>query len=169
MKRSEALLPEFDNEMANTRKTIERVLDEKFTWKPHDKSFSMGELVSHLVNLPTWALLTLNENKFDTAPPGEQPAKSAQMANKQEALKTFDENLEKVRTAISEASDENYFSNWTLLVGGKELFTMPKIAVLRSFVFNHLIHHRAQLTVYLRLNDIPVPAIYGPSADEGDM
>jgi len=166
---SESLLPEFDQEMANTRKTLERVTDEKFNWKPHNKSLTMSGLVTHLVNLPTWALHTLNEDSLDIAPPGEPPPKVPPFTSKEEALEKFDENIKNVRAAIAAASDELFFSSWTLFSGGNKIFTLPKVAVLRSFVFNHIIHHRAQLGVYLRLNDIPVPSIYGPSADEGEM
>ena len=166
---SDSLLPEFDQEMGNTRKSLERVTDEKFDWRPHDKSWTMGELVTHLVNLPTWTLHTLNEDSLDISPTGEPPPKVLPVTSKEEALEKFDENIKKIRAAIAEASDGVLFSSWTLFSGGNKIFTLPKVAVLRSFVFNHMIHHRAQLGVYLRLNNIPVPSIYGPSADEGEM
>jgi uncharacterized damage-inducible protein DinB len=162
---SQSLLPEFDHEMANTRKTLERVPDEKFDWKPHDKSFPMGSLAGHLANLPSWGSLTLSSESFDLAPGGE-PVKSAVLANGNDVLAKFDENVAATRAAIEGASDQDLFKPWTLLSNGKTILTMPKVAVLRSFVMNHMIHHRAQLGVYLRLNDIPVPSIYGPSADE---
>jgi uncharacterized damage-inducible protein DinB len=162
---SKSLLPEFDNEMANTRKTLERVPDEKFAWKPHDKSFPMGALSQHLANLPSWGSLTLSSDSFDLAPEG-KPVKTPELNSIKEVLQKFDENAAKTRAAISAASDEDLFKNWTLQSNGKTIMTLPKIAVLRSFVMNHMIHHRAQLGVYLRLNDIPVPSIYGPSADE---
>ncbi len=166
---SESLLPEFDQEMANTRKTLERVPEDKFDWKPHEKSFAMGGLATHLANLPSWAVLTLNQDEFDMAPPGGEPWKLPEANSRQELLEMFDKNVTDARAAIAGASDERMFSPWSLLSGGNTLMTMPKIAVLRSFVMNHIIHHRAQLGVYLRLNDIPVPSIYGPSADEGAM
>lgn len=162
---SDALLPEFDNEMANTRKTLERVPDGKFDWKPHEKSFPMGSLAGHLANLPSWGSLTLGSDSFDLAPGGE-PVKTPALNSATELLATFDANVAATRAAITGASDQDMFKPWTLMSNGNTILTMPKVAVLRNFVMNHMIHHRAQLGVYLRLNDIPVPAIYGPSADE---
>ena len=165
MSLSKALLPEFDHEMANTRKTLERVPDDKFDWKPHEKSSAMGALAGHLANLPSWGSLTLSSDSFDMAPGG-QPLKSPPLSSGTEVLAKFDENVAATRAAIEGASDEELFKPWTLMSNGNTILTLPKIGVLRSFVMNHLIHHRAQLGVYLRLNDIPVPSIYGPSADE---
>lgn len=162
---SQSLLPEFDHEMANTRKTLERVPDEKFDWKPHDKSFPMGSLAGHLANLPSWGSLTLSSDSFDMAPGGE-PLKTPPLASGKDVLTKFDENVAATRAAIEGATDQDLFKPWTLLSNGNTILTMPKVGVLRSFVMNHMIHHRAQLGVYLRLNDIPVPSIYGPSADE---
>jgi uncharacterized damage-inducible protein DinB len=162
---SASMLPEFDNEMANTRKTLERVPDEKFDWKPHEKSFPMGKLASHLSNLPNWTSITIDMDEFDMAPHG-QPVKSPDCHSRQELLHNFDQNVATARAAIVGASDEHLIKQWTLLAGGQHILSLPRVAVLRSFVMNHIIHHRAQLGVYLRLNDIPVPSIYGPSADE---
>lgn len=163
---SQSLLPEFDHEMANTRKTLERVPSDKFDWKPHAKSMAMGGLATHLGNIPTWVNYTIGQDSLDLAPEG-QPLPATELAKSEaELLSTFDENVAKARAAIDGASDEELFQPWTLLSNGSQILTLPKIAVLRSFVMNHLIHHRAQLGVYLRLNDIPVPSIYGPSADE---
>ncbi len=165
---SKSLLPEFDNEMANTRKTLERVPDDKFAWKPHEKSFPMGGLATHLANLPSWGSLILSSDSFDVAPGG-NPVKTPELNSTSAVLKQFDENTAATRAAIEAASDEDLFRTWTLQSNGKGLMTLPKIAVLRGFVMNHMIHHRAQLGVYLRLNDIPVPSIYGPSADESSF
>jgi uncharacterized damage-inducible protein DinB len=162
---SDALLPEFDHEMANTRKTLERVPDDKFGWKPHEKSFALGDLATHIGNLPSWGALTINQDSFDMAPEG-KPIKVPAAASREEILDTFDKNIAAARAAIAGASDEELFKPWSLLAGGNKIFSLPRVAVLRSFVMNHIIHHRAQLGVYLRLNDIPVPSIYGPSADE---
>ena len=163
---SESLLPEFDNEMANTRKTLERVPNHKSDWKPHEKSMAMGGLATHLSNIPTWAVYTIDQDSLDLAPGG-KPLPPAEMAKSQaELLATFDANAAKARAAIAGASDADLFKPWSLMSNGTTILTMPKIVVLRNFVMNHLIHHRAQLGVYLRLNDIPVPSIYGPSADE---
>jgi len=163
---SESLLPEFDHEMANTRKTLERVPDDKFAWKPHEKSSRMGNLAGHLANLPSWGSLTIGSDSFDMAPEG-QPVKTPELSSTKAALETFDKNVAATRAAIAGAKDEDLFKPWALLSNGKTILSMPKAAVLRSFVISHIIHHRAQLGVYLRLNDIPVPSIYGPSADEG--
>lgn len=164
---SESLLPEFDHEMANMRKTLERVPEDKFDWKPHEKSTVMGGLATHLSNLPTWAIYTINQDSLDLAPEGKPMPPVPAVKSQAELLETFDSNVATARAAIVAASDAELFKPWTLLSNGKQILTLPKIAVLRSFVMNHTIHHRAQLGVYLRLNDVPVPSIYGPSADEG--
>lgn len=162
---NDSMLPEFDNEMANTRKTLERVPEDKFGWKPHEKSSAMGALASHLANLPSWGSLTLGSDSFDLNPGG-TPARTEELTSRAGLLETFDKNVAATRAAIAGASDPDFFKPWTLLSNGNTLMTLPKIAVLRNFVLNHVIHHRAQLGVYLRLNDVPVPSIYGPSADE---
>lgn len=163
---SESLLPEFDHEMANTRKTLERVPDDKFDWQPHEKSTKMGGLTTHLANIPTWASLAINQDSLDLAPQGQPPLRATPLNSTAEALETFDKNVAAARADIAGASDEKLFQPWSLLSGGNTVLTLPRIAVLRSFVMNHSIHHRAQLGVYLRLNDVAVPSIYGPSADE---
>lgn len=163
---SQSLLPEFDHEMANTRKTIERIPDDKLTWKAHLKSNTIGWVAAHLANIVNWADTTMTSDSFDIAPPGKEPYRTAVPDHLSEILKTFDDNLVKARAAIAAASDQDMMKPWSLLSGGQTIMTMPKIAVLRTFVLNHSIHHRAHLCVYLRLNDIPVPALYGPSADE---
>jgi uncharacterized damage-inducible protein DinB len=160
-----SMLPEFDHEMSNTRKTLERVPDDKLAWKPHEKSFPMGALATHLSNLPSWTNVTIEMDVFDMAPEG-KPVKAPECHSRKELLDTFDRNVSSARGALAAASDEHLFKPWTLLSAGQQVWTMPRVAVLRGFVMNHMIHHRAQLGVYLRLNDIPVPSIYGPSADE---
>lgn len=163
---AESLLPEFDHEMNNTRRTLERVPDDRFDWKPHEKSMAMGGLATHLANLPTWAIYTLAQDSLDLAPEGKPLPPMPMAKSRDELLRTFDDNIAKARAAIAGTVDQDFFKPWSLEHGGKTLLTLPKIAVLRSFVMNHNIHHRAQLGVYLRLNDIAVPSIYGPSADE---
>jgi uncharacterized damage-inducible protein DinB len=163
---SEALLPEFDMEMASTRKVLQRCPEDKFAWKPHQKSFSMASLATHIAHLPGWAVTTLEQDSFDVAPPGSAPYKEEPAASRKELLEAFDKGVAAARTAIAAAPDEDYGKPWSLLEGGRILMTMPRIVCIRSFVMNHSIHHRAQLGVYLRLNEVPVPAIYGPSADE---
>jgi uncharacterized damage-inducible protein DinB len=166
---AQSLLPEFDQEMANTRKTLERVPDDKFDFKPHAKSGSMGWLAGHLANLPLWAVMTLKEDSLDIAPAGGQPFKLPETKNRKQVLETFDENVANARKGLQSATDAQLMKSWSLLKTGQPIMTMPKVVVLRSFVLNHIIHHRAQLGVYLRLNDLPVPSIYGPSADEGSF
>lgn len=167
---SQSLLPEFDKEMAGVRTSIERIPNDKLEWRPHPISWMMRDLATHLANLPGWTLISLQKDAFDINPPGEKPASKEPIASVNELLEIFDKNYSEARELIAASSDTVFMQPWTLLAGGKEQFTLPKVAVLRSFVMNHIIHHRAQLGVYLRLNDIPVPAHYGPSADEqGDQ
>ena len=164
---SAALLPEFDHEMANTRKTLERVPDTAFDWTPHEKSLSMRDLVSHLSNIPAWTAMTIEQDSIDMAPlDGSEPPRTEPVASTAQAVETFDTNVAAARAILEGAGDEKLMETWSLLAGGETMFAMPKVAVLRSFIMNHMIHHRAQLTVYLRMNDVPLPALYGPSADE---
>ncbi len=169
MPMNQALLPEYDHEMANTRKTLERVPEEKFDWKPHTKSMAMGALAVHIASMPEWAGMTLNTSEFDVRPAGAQSYQPPVVKTRAELLSLFDKNSAAARAAIAAANDESLMTPWSLLSSGKTIFTMPRVAVLRSMIMNHMIHHRAQLGVYLRLNDVPVPATYGPSADEGAM
>ena len=166
---SEAFLPEFDQEMAGTRKELERVPEDKFDWKPHEKSGTMAWLAGHLANIPTWAAMAIGQDSLDVMPGGKPPAPPAGPTGVEELLETFDKNVREARAAIAGAGDRKMMENWSLLRNGQNVMTMPRMAVVRGFVLNHMIHHRAQLGVYLRLNDIPVPAIYGPSADEDPM
>ena len=162
----DALLPEFDQEMDGARRTLERVPGDRFDWKPHPKSGSMIWLASHLANIPYWAILTIQEDELDLMPGGNPLPQPAAPTSVDQLLADFDHRVREARAAIVGADDTALFSPWSLLRNGITVFSMPKVAVLRTFVMNHLIHHRAQLGVYLRLNDIPVPSIYGPSADE---
>jgi len=129
----------------------------------------MGSLATHIVNMLGWTVDTIQKDSFDIAPPGAPPYKEEPVTSNKELLEKFDKNVVAARAAIAGSSDEQLLKPWSLLAAGKTLFTMPRIACIRGFVMNHTIHHRAQLGVYLRLNDIAVPAIYGPSADEGQM
>jgi uncharacterized damage-inducible protein DinB len=160
------ILPEFDHEMANTRKVLERVPEAHADWKPHAKSYSLGELALHLANLPTWAAITLQESGIDLGSGDHSPPRR-EFVTRAALLEAFDRNVAEARAAIAATTDAQMMEPWTLRMGGNEVFTLPKAAVLRSFVMNHPIHHRGQLTVYLRMKDVPLPAIYGPSADEG--
>src|SRR5882672_9515501 len=159
----DGLLADFDHEMGTTRKLLERLPDDKLAWKPHAKSMTLGGLATHLGNIPQWAGTILNEASYDlaTAPPN-LPEKSS----RGEILAAFDQARARTRGWMDK-TDAEYVSPWTLKRGGQEVFTVPRVAAFRSFVLHHIIHHRGQLSVYLRLTGVPVPAIYGPSADEG--
>jgi len=159
----DGLLAEYDHEMGTTRRLLERIPDDKLAWKPHDKSMAFGELGTHLANLPTWGRTILGESSFDlaSAPPNLIPRGS-----RAEILAFFDANMKETR-GMMDKSDVEYTAPWSLKRGEYQMFTLPRIAAFRSFVVNHTVHHRGQLSVYLRLNDIPVPPIYGPTADEG--
>ena len=163
---SDSLLPEFDQEIAGARRTLERVPADKFDWRPHPRSGTLIWLAGHLANIPSWAPLTIDRDDFDMAPGGKAMDPPPTPADTAELLATFDRHAAAARAAIAGAADAELLKPWTLLSGGRKVMTLPKASVLRSFVMNHLIHHRAQLGVYLRLNDVPVPSIYGPSADE---
>ncbi len=166
MRISDALLPEFDQESATTRKVLERCPDDKFGWRPHPKSYTMGELATHIAQTPWWMVETITKDELDFAPPGGEPYKAELISSSKDLLAQFDKNTAAAREALAKASNEELMANWSLLAGGQKIFTMPRVAVIRSFVMNHSVHHRAQLGVYLRLNDIPVPQMYGPTADE---
>ncbi len=163
------LLPEFDQEMAGARKTLERVPEDRPDYKPHPKSMTLGRLAGHLAELPLWAVMTLKHDELDMAPAGAPPLQPGVMTTRAKLLEEFDKNVAEARKALEATSDEQFMRPWSLLRSGQKLMTMPKLAVMRNFVLNHVIHHRAQLGVYLRLNDVAVPSIYGPSADEGKM
>ena len=162
---NQALLPEFDHEMANTRKSLERVPEGRSDWKPHPKSMTLGGLATHLATINHWAEAIVGQDSFDVTNAPPTPA----LKSKAELLETFDKNAAAARKTIAGASDEHLLKPWSLISGGRAVFTLPRIGVLRSFIMNHIIHHRAQLGVYLRMNDVPVPSLYGPSADEGNM
>ena len=162
---AELLLPEVEQEMATTRRVLERVPDDKLAWKPHDRSWSMGELASHIANSIKWTEMTMNHTEFDLGSvPLDQMNQLAK--SRAELLAWFDANAAAARQALGK-SDADYLVPWTLRHGAQQFFTMPRYHCIRSYLLNHIVHHRAQLGVYLRLNDIPVPAMYGPSADEG--
>ncbi|HKW99077.1 MAG TPA: DinB family protein [Bryobacteraceae bacterium] len=161
----EMLLSEFDQEMANTRKLLECVPDGKMDYKPHAKSMTLGRLAGHVAELPMWATTTLTSEGLDIQP-GQQgyAAKS-----RTELLAAFDKNVAEARPRIASVTEKDLGVMWKLSFGGKQVFSMPRGAVLRSSCFNHIIHHRAQLGVYLRLNDVAIPGMYGPSADEAQF
>jgi uncharacterized damage-inducible protein DinB len=161
----DALLPEFDHEMTVTRKLLERVPEDKFDWKPHEKSMSLGALAQHVATLPMWGTMTLTRPELDLG--GSQQLAVA--TTRAELLAGFDERVKEARAALTGKGDGEMMAPWALKKDGHTIFSMPRAAVWRSFVLSHLVHHRGQLSVYLRLQDVPVPSIYGPSADEGTL
>jgi uncharacterized damage-inducible protein DinB len=163
---AEMILPEFDQEMANTRKVLERIPDEKWDWKAHPKSHTIGWNANHVADLPHWLVITMASPSLDLAPAGGEPYQSPKLKSRAEVLELFDRNVAAGRKVIEGMKDEEMAQPWTLLRGGVPIFTIPRSAVVRNFVLNHIMHHRANLCVYLRLNDIPVPGLYGPSGDE---
>jgi uncharacterized damage-inducible protein DinB len=165
---SEILLPEFDQEMGNTRKTLERVPMNNPDWKPHKKSMALGYLARHVATLPDWITETINRDSWDVAPLEGEKYQVPAASNAEELLALFDKSIAAARSAIAGASDEHLAKSWSLLAGGQVIFTVQRFSAVRTLI-NHGIHHRAQLGVYLRLNDVPVPALYGPSADEGSF
>jgi uncharacterized damage-inducible protein DinB len=165
MSYAQSILPEFDQEMANTRKVLERVPDDKLEWRAHPKLNTIGWNANHLAEIPGWVEGTLSQPTWDIAPAGGERYQSPKLKTRREILELFDDNVATARKAIAAVKDEDVGKTWSLLEAGKPLFTMPKAAVIRGFVLNHVVHHRAHLCVYLRLNDIAVPGMYGPSAD----
>lgn len=161
-----SLLPELDHEMGTTRKVLSRVPDDKLGFKPHAKSWDMGSLATHVARIPSWGVETMSRTELDIAPEGQPQERAVPVTSNRALMELFEENAAAARSAIEGASDQQFLQPWSLLSAGKPVFTMPRIAVIRSMIMNHLIHHRGVLSVYLRMNDIPVPAMYGPSADE---
>jgi len=160
---AQTLLPQFDHEMVTTRKMLERYPEEKADWKPHPTSMTMGRLAGHVAEMVAWTVPILQQDVFEMDRSKYTPAVAG---SRSELLQQFDETIKIARAAIAGTSDEAWNKPWAFIAGGREMFKMPKIAVIRSFVLSHTIHHRGQLSVYYRMNGVPVPSIYGPSADE---
>jgi uncharacterized damage-inducible protein DinB len=158
---TDTLLPEFDQEMANTRKILDCVPEDKFAWKPHAKSMSMDRLASHVAEMPSWGTMIIDQDKLDMTPDW----KPFIAATKAELLEAHDKSVAAARAAIAGASDEHLGKIWTFSFAGHTIFALPRIAAMRTMMMSHIIHHRGQLSVYLRLNDVPIPGMYGPSAD----
>lgn len=155
---------DLERELATTRRMLERVPDEHFAWKPHEKSMSLGTLAAHLANLLWWQTATLEQDEFDMAAP--QPPRTVP-ESREALLREFDEKAAVLREALAQTDEAALARPWTLRRGDHIIFTQPKAAILRSFGISHMVHHRGQLSVYLRLLDVPVPPSYGPTADEG--
>jgi len=161
----DALLPELEAELATTRKLLELVPEARTSFRPHKKSWTLGELSLHLANLLTWLPSTLKSTELDLDPPGGPKFVPPKFESAKATLAMFDETARAARAALASASDAELTVPWTLKKHGQAMFTLPRSACMRSFVMNHLIHHRGQLTVYLRLVDVPLPPVYGPTAD----
>jgi uncharacterized damage-inducible protein DinB len=160
---SQAFLSEIDQEVATTRKVLERVPEDKPDFRPHEKSMTMARLAAHVAEMPEWAIMTLTRDEMDFDPTAFTPRV---MTSSREMLSKFDADVKTMRDALAATADDAMMRTWTLKVGGKTMMAMPRVAVMRNMVINHMIHHRAQLGVYLRMNNVPVPGAYGPSADD---
>jgi uncharacterized damage-inducible protein DinB len=159
-------LGDFEQEIAQTRRVLERVPDDRFDFRPHPKSFPLGHLASHISTLPFWLISILSADEFDLATV--PPTNPDELPKTRDAiLAKFDENVAAVRAALEAADDDALLRPWTLRKGEHVVMTIPRVAAIRTVGVSHMIHHRAQMTVYLRLLDVPVPGLYGPSADEG--
>ncbi|MBZ5679598.1 MAG: damage-inducible protein DinB [Acidobacteriia bacterium] len=167
MKLTELFLAELEREAAGTRRTLERVPEGHNDWKPHEKSMPLGYLAALVARMPAWAAMMVQQDELDMAPKGSSKYKPHELNTNRELLQTFDESVIEAREALQSTTDEHLMTPWRFLVAGKVVSEQPRHIMLRDAVFNHLAHHRGQLTVYLRLNSALVPAIYGPSADEG--
>ena len=169
MRIGQSMIPEFDMEMANTRKVLERIPDAKLDWKIHDRSNTVGWVANHLADIPRWVDMAISHDSLDVEPVAGQPYRSPSEPTTAAIVALFDKNVAQGRTLLEGVEDVTLHEPWKLLKQGEELLTLPKLVVLRTWVLNHSIHHRAHLCVYLRVNDLPVPALYGPSADETGM
>jgi uncharacterized damage-inducible protein DinB len=162
---SETLLPEFEEEMKNTRKLLECVPDDKFDYQPHAKSMKLGRLATHVAEMPSWTVFTIDQDVLDMQP-GHEPNQAKSRA---ELLEMFDKGVADARQRIQGTSDGHWQKTWTFKYAGKPIMSSPRSTIMRSVIMNHLVHHRAQLGVFLRLNDVAIPGMYGPSADEPNM
>jgi len=159
---SETLLPEYDEEMKNTRRLLDRVPDGNFDYKPHTKSMTLGRLATHVAEVPSWTSFTLDLEELELGP----DFKPTIATSRAELLQIFDKGAAEARGKIATATDEDWGKIWTFKFDGKTIMALPRSVVMRSTIMNHLIHHRAQLGVYLRLNEVEIPGMYGPSADD---
>ncbi|BCS33274.1 hypothetical protein TBR22_A25010 [Luteitalea sp. TBR-22] len=159
---AELLVPEFDQEVARTRKMIALVPEDRFDFKPHEKSMTLGRLASHLAEMPHWLSTTLTTEVFEPGP----DMKAFNASSLPAILAELDSRAASARALLATASDEDLAVTWTFRWNGHVVLSLPRHAVIRNMVLNHMVHHRAQLGVYLRLLDIPLPGTYGPSADE---
>ena len=162
-------LAAFDQIVAGSKAILEAVPEEHMDWRPHEKSWTLGELATHLANLPNWTMATLSMSEFDISPEDGGPPPLSALHSAAELVAALDKSASAARGAIEGCSDEDLGGPWTMLVAGEPRFTLPKAVVLRTFIMDHMIHHRAQLGIYLRMLDVPVPQLFGPTADFPDM
>ena len=160
---SDAMVQEFLQESATTRKLLERVPVNKLEWKPHEKSMSFGRLASHVSEIPQWGDIIVNQEAFDMGASNYTPMT---FDNREELLGSFQKNADNFVEILKGKADEHLFAPWRLKEGEKVLVDLPRVAALRGLILNHIVHHRGQLSVYLRFQNVPLPSIYGPSADE---
>lgn len=166
LKMTDLFIEELKHEAVGTRKTLERVPEGRNDWKPHEKSMPLGYLASLVAGMPKWIGFMIEQDELDFAPVGENANKPLEWKTREELLAGFDANVAKALSALAGTTDEHLMTNWKLKAGGYEVSNLPRYQNIRTGVLNHWAHHRGQLTVYLRLNEAPVPALYGPSADE---
>lgn len=162
---AQTLLPEFDQEMASTRKLLEVVPAADAAWKPHPRSTSLGELAAHIATIPLWAKVVVEQPELDLGLPANAALSQTPFTTVPELLERFDRHVRDTRAALGSVADGAMGVTWTLKNRGTAVFSIPRAAALRRFIMSHLIHHRGQLSVYLRLRDVPLPSLYGPTAD----
>ena len=161
---AELLLAELEREAKGTRRALERVPEGRNDWKPHEKSMELGYLAGLVATIPSWAAAIITQDELDLGAPGEYQTQG--YGTNRELLEAFDQALDRAREALANTTDEHLTTPWRLLVQGHVVMEVPRYEAIRDSAFNHMAHHRGQLTVYLRLNDVPVPSLYGPTADE---
>jgi uncharacterized damage-inducible protein DinB len=160
---SQSLIPEFQQEIAQTKKMLERVPYDRYNWKPHEKSTELGKLAVHVAELPGWISLMLKTDELDIGKIDYKPTETSGISD---VIQLLEKKAAEAVAAMQAASDEDFLKPWTLKKSGHVIFSLPKVATIRSMAMNHLVHHRGQLSVYLRLLNVPVPGMYGPTADE---
>jgi uncharacterized damage-inducible protein DinB len=166
MKMTDLFLADLEREATSTRRALERVPEGRDDWKPHERSMPLGYLATLVATMLGWIHFIVNEDRLDMTPQGDSKYKPKQLKTTNERLAALDEAVGKARAALQNTSDEHLLNNWQFVVGNHVASEGPRHIMIRDAVFSHLAHHRGQLTVYLRLNEAAVPAIYGPSADE---
>jgi uncharacterized damage-inducible protein DinB len=159
-----SLLSEYDDEIAITRRLLDRLNDAAFAWKPHDRSMSLGDLATHLANIPHWGSSILSRDAYDLE--RDHSASTADLGSRAAVLATFNRHAAEARQELVGRSDAELIAPWSLLRDGELVMSLPRATAVRRFLLNHLVHHRGQLTVYLRMQNVPLPPLYGPTADE---